>query len=184
MPSSQNDCRDKMIMKSSTSKNVSLYGLLTVAALLFGYVEYLVPLNFNAPGIKLGISNGVILFLIINKKYKAAILINIARILLSALLFVGPFSLLFSLIAGVVSTGIMIILNCFKGFGIVGISALGGTVHNLVQLLVAYFTVGAGVIFYLPFLLFAGILAGIIVGFLVWIMVNKFSKNKTSEGRE
>ena len=163
-------------MKTTVAKKVSLYGLLTAAALLFGYVEYLVPLNFIAPGIKLGISNAVVLLLIINKKYKAAILINIVRILLSALLFASLFSILFSLTAGLVSSLVMIGVNRIKGFGIVGISALGGVTHNLVQLFVAYFVVGAGVFFYLPFLLLAGILAGIAVGFLVWIIINKTSK--------
>ena len=148
----------------------------TAAALLFGYVEYLVPLNFIAPGIKLGISNGIVLFLIIKSKYKAAIIIDIARILLSGFLFATPFSLIFSLTAGVISTVAMILLNQFKGFGVVGISVLGGTVHNIVQICVAYFTVGGGVVFYLPFLLFAGILAGMAVGFLVWIMLNKTNK--------
>ena len=163
-------------MKTMVAKKVSLYGFLTAAALLFGYVEYLVPLNFIAPGIKLGISNGIVLFLIIKSKYKAAIIINIARILLSGFLFATPFSLIFSLTAGVISTVAMILLNQFKGFGVVGISVLGGIVHNIVQICVAYFTVGRGVVFYLPFLLFAGILAGMAVGFLVWIMLNKTNK--------
>ena len=121
-------------MKTTVAKKVSLYGFLTAAALLFGYVEYLLPLNFIAPGIKLGISNGVVLFLIINKKYKAALLINTARILLSGFLFATPFSLIFSLTAGIVSTFIMILLNQFKGIGIIGISGVGGTVHNIVQI--------------------------------------------------
>ena len=154
-------------MKMLVSKKVSLYGFLTAAALLFGYVEYLVPLNFIAPGVKLGISNGVILMLILSNKLKAAMMINIARILLSGLLFASPFSLIFSLSAGVISTLIMIILSRFKAFGIIGISALGGIIHNIVQVLVAKFTVGNGVLFYLPYLLLAGALAGIAVGLLV-----------------
>lgn len=163
-------------MKTMVAKKVSLYGFLTAAALLFGYVEYLVPLNFIAPGIKLGISNGIVLFLIIKSKYKAAILINIARILLSGFLFATPFSLIFSLTAGVISTFAMILFIRFKGFGVVGISVLGGTVHNIVQICVAYLTVGRGVVFYLPFLLISGIIAGMAVGFLVWIMLNKTNK--------
>ncbi len=160
-------------MKTTVAKKVSLYGFLTGAALLFGYVEYLVPLNFIAPGVKLGISNIIVLIFIIINKYKEAVFINIARILLSALLFATPFSLVFSLSAGIVSTIVMIILSRFKQFGVIGISAMGGTIHNGVQLCVAYFTVGEGVMFYLPFLIFAGIVAGIAVGFLAWILLKK-----------
>ncbi len=169
-------------MKTMVAKKVSLYGFLTAAALLFGYVEYLVPLNFIAPGIKLGIANSVVLFLIIKSKFKSAIMINIARILLSGFLFATPFSLIFSLIAGVISTVAMILLNRFKGFGIIGISVTGGTVHNIVQICVAYFTVGKSVMFYLPFLLIAGILAGFFVGIFVWILLNKIKTDKLFEG--
>ena len=168
-------------MKMLVSKKVSLYGFLTAAALLFGYVEYLVPLNFIAPGIKLGISNGVILLLILNNKPKAALMINIARILLSGLLFASPFSLIFSLSAGLISTLVMIVLSKFKSFGIIGISALGGIIHNIVQILVAKFTVGNGVFFYLPYLLLAGTLAGVVVGLLVSIILKKISRKNILE---
>ena len=171
-----------MIMKTTVAKKVSLYGFLTTAALLFGYIEYLVPLNFIAPGIKLGISNGIILLLIVIKQYKSALLINIARILLSGFLFATPFSLLFALSAGIISTVVMILLNNFNKIGFVGISTAGGVVHNIIQICVAYFTVGKGVVFYLPFLILAGALAGIAVGFLVWVISNKISKNKLFEG--
>ena len=163
-------------MKSLNSKKVCLYGLLTAAALLFGYVEYLVPLNFIAPGIKLGISNGVVLLLILNNNYKSAFLVNICRIVLSAFLFATPFSLVFSLTAGIISTLVMILLNRFKGFGVVGISAVGGAVHNLVQIIVARLTVGKGVFFYMPYLLLAGVLTGAAVGVLVWLMLKKATK--------
>ena len=171
-----------MIMKTTVAKKVSLYGFFTAAALLFGYVEYLVLLNFIAPGIKLGISNGIVLFLIIKRQYKSALIINVARILLSGFLFATPFSLLFSLTAGIISTGVMILLNNFNKIGFVGLSAVGGVVHNIIQICVAYFTVGKGVVFYLPFLILAGALAGIAVGFLVWIISSKISKNKLFEG--
>lgn len=167
-----------MIMKTTVAKKVSLYGFLTAAALLFGFVEYLVPLNFIAPGIKLGISNAVILILIVNKKYKSALIINVARILLSGFLFATPFSLLFSLTAGIISTVIMILLNNSKLIGFVGLSAVGGVVHNFIQIIIAVLTVGKGVVFYLPFLILAGVLAGSIVGILVWILSNKIGKNK------
>lgn len=162
-----------MKTKLTVAKKTSLYGFLTAAALLFGYVEYLVPLNFIAPGVKLGVSNAIILLLIINSKYKSAILINVARILLSGFLFATPFSLIFSLSAGVVSTLAMVGFSRLKKIGIVGISVVGGTVHNAVQILVAYFTVGSGVVFYLPFLILMGVTAGVLVGILVWLLSKK-----------
>ena len=75
----------------------------------------------------------------------------------------------------------MILLNNFKRIGFVGISAISGAVHNSIQVIIAILTVGKGVVFYLPFLILAGTLAGIAVGFLVWIILNKINKNKLFE---
>jgi heptaprenyl diphosphate synthase len=163
-------------MKKYNSKKIAFWGLLTAAALLFGYVEYLVPLNFIAPGIKLGFANVVFLLLLLNKKTTAAFFVNLIRITLSALLFASPFSLLFSLTAGIVSMLFMTLVCRLKIVGIVGISVLGATVHNLTQLCVANFTVGQGVWFYLPFLLIAGTIAGIVVGILAYLISSKVSK--------
>ncbi len=160
-----------MKRKSLSAKQVSLYGFLTAAALLFGYVEYLVPLNFIAPGVKLGIANGVVLLLILQGKLKAALLINIVRIVLSALLYASPFSLLFSFTAGVISTFLMILFSSFKGIGIVGLSVMGSVIHNLIQLCIATLTVGDGVWFYAPFLLISGLVAGTCVAFLTWLVM-------------
>ena len=164
-------------MAENHSKKIALYGMLTAAALVFGYVEYLVPLNFIAPGIKLGIANGVVLLLVLKGKFKEGICINIARIVLSAFLFSTPFSLVFSLTAGIISTAVMCFISRFKKVGVIGISVLGGAVHNLTQLCVAHFTVGKGVWFYLPLLLIAGLIAGCAVGILVWIILERFEKN-------
>ena len=156
-----------------TSKKISLYGLLTALALIFGYVEFLLPLNFIAPGVKLGVANAVFLILLLKGKIKAAVIINISRIVLSALLFATPFSLVFSLTAGVVSMLFMIFAARLKKVGAVGISVVGGTLHNLTQLIVANLTVGQAVWFYMPFLLVAGLIAGTAVGFISWLVCKK-----------
>ena len=178
-------------MEHISSKKIAIYGLLTAAAIIFGYVEFLLPLSFIAPGVKLGLANLICLYLVCLKKdillldepfsaldYQSRLAIsddiyNILKILLSALLFATPFSLLFSLTAGCVSLIAMIFACKIKAFGIVGISVIGGAIHNIVQLLVAGVTVGKGVWFYLPFLLLAGTVAGLLIGVLCWLFINK-----------
>lgn len=160
-------------MEHISSKKIAIYGLLTAAAIIFGYVEFLLPLSFIAPGVKLGLANLICLYLVCLKKPVLAFCVNIVRILLSALLFATPFSLLFSLTAGCVSLIAMIFACKIKAFGIVGISVIGGAIHNIVQLLVAGVTVGKGVWFYLPFLLLAGTVAGLLIGVLCWLFINK-----------
>lgn len=165
-------------MKKISAKKISVYSLLTAAALLFGYVEYLVPLNFIAPGVKIGVANAVVLLLILRGEPTAAFFVNVVRIILSALLFATPFSLLFSLTAGIISTFVMVVAGRIKWFGVIGVSIFGSIIHNLTQLSVAHFTVGDGVWFYTPFLLIAGMLAGFAVGFLVWMILKRFDKQK------
>ena len=165
-------------MKKIKTKTISLYGFLTAAALLFGYVEYLVPLNFIAPGVKLGFANGVFLLLLFLKKYKAAFLVNIVRILLSALLFASPFSLVFSITAGLFSMFAMLLTVRCPKIGFVGVSVIGATVHNITQLCVATVTVGHGVWYYLPFLVFAGVIAGVFIGVLTYLIFIRISKTK------
>lgn len=163
-------------MKKLDTKKISLYGFLTAAALLFGYVEYMVPLNFIAPGVKLGFANGVFLILLFSKKIKVAFFVNLVRILLSAFLFATPFSLLFSLTAGIVSMLVMLIVSRCKNVGFIGVSVLGAVVHNFTQLCVAFATVGQGVWYYLPFLFFAGIVAGVVVGVLTYLIFVRIQK--------
>ena len=160
-------------MKNISAKRITIYGLLTAVAMIFGYVEFLLPLSFIAPGVKLGLANLICLYLICVDKSCLAMGVNVVRILLSALLFATPFSLLFSLTAGVLSVISMLFAKKIKFLGVVGISVIGSAVHNIVQLIVANFTVGQGVWFYLPFLLTAGTVAGAFIGLLCFAMLSK-----------
>ena len=155
------------------AKKVALYGILTSLALIFGYIESLFSLSFIAPGIKLGIANSVALLLLCFKDFKGALLVNITRILLSALLFSSPFSLFFSLTAGIISVVIMKPLSGIKSVSVVGFSIAGATVHNLVQLTVASIIFGRAVWYYLPFLLVSALISGGIIGALSLIIFKR-----------
>ena len=155
------------------AKKVALYGILTGLALIFGYIESLFSLSFIAPGIKLGIANSVALLLLCFKDFKGALLVNITRILLSALLFSTPFSLVFSLTAGIISVVIMKLLSGIKSVSVVGFSIAGAAVHNLVQLTVASIIFGRAVWYYLPFLLVSALISGGIIGALSLIIFKR-----------
>ena len=159
------------------AKKIALYGILTSLALIFGYIESLFSLSFIAPGIKLGLANSVALILLCFKDFKGAVLVNITRILLSALLFSSPFSLIFSLTAGILSVVIMRLLSGIKGVSVIGFSISGAAVHNLVQLTVASLLFGRAVWYYLPFLLVSALLSGGIIGILSSIIFKKIKTN-------
>ena len=155
------------------SKKVTLYGVLAAVGLVFSYVETLLPLSFIAPGVKIGLANGVALLLILKKDIKGAFLVNIIRILLLNLLFVHPFALIYSLSAGVISILIMWLVAKTEIFSAVGFSIIGALTHNLVQFAVALILLGGGVWFYLPVLIFSAIISGGIIGFLAKILDKK-----------
>lgn len=159
------------------AKKIALYGILTSLALIFGYIESLFSLSFIAPGIKLGLANSVALILLCYGDFRGAMLVNITRILLSALLFSSPFSLVFSLTAGILSLVIMRLLSGIKGVSVVGFSISGAAVHNLVQLTVASLLFGRAVWYYLPFLLVSALLSGGIIGILSSIIFKKIKTN-------
>ena len=50
-----------MQFRNSTSYKVALAAILAALALIFSYIEAILPLNTGIPGVKLGIANLVIL---------------------------------------------------------------------------------------------------------------------------
>ena len=159
------------------AKKIALYGILTSLALIFGYIESLFSLSFIAPGVKLGLANSVALLLLCFKDFKGALLVNITRILLSALLFSSPFSLVFSFTACIISVMLMQLLSGIKSVSVIGFSGSGAAVHNLVQLTVASLLFGRAVWWYLPFLLASAVIGGGIIGALSSIIFKKLKTN-------
>ncbi len=159
------------------AKKVSFYALFTALALIFSFVESLYSLNFIAPGIKLGLANCIALFFVFRGDFKGAFLVNVARILLSTLLFSTPSALLFSLTAGLISLLVSCLFKGLKVFSSVGIGVMGAVTHNLVQLAVAaLLTNTAGVLFYTAPLILSGIVCGILTGISAGIIEKKVKK--------
>lgn len=159
------------------SKRVSLYGIFCAAAIVFGYIETLLPTDFIAPGIKPGLANSAALMLLLYGDFKGALLVNIARICLSAMLFGTPMSLLFSLTAGIASLIAMRLLKNVKCITAIGFSVAGAAMHNTVQSAVAAFIYGAGIWYYYPVLLLIGTVSGTVIGIICLAVFKKIETN-------
>lgn len=147
------------------AKKIAYCSLLTALALIFGFLEHLVSLDFIAPGVKLGLANSIVLILIVLKQYKAAIAVNITRILLSTLLFSGPIAALFAISGAAFSMLVSVLLLKTKCFSVIGISISGAVCHNLGQILVACFVMGtSSVLYYIPILSLCGAISGLLTG--------------------
>ena len=144
---------------------VAYFGVFTALALIFSYVETLIPFQIGIPGVKLGLANLVIVVALYKLSLKETYLLSIVRVLLSGFLFGNYFSIIYSLAGGLLSLKVMAALKRFGGFSVMGVSLAGGVFHNIGQLLIAMAVVETySVMYYLPVLLVAGMITGFVIG--------------------
>ena len=97
---------------------------------------------------------------------KEAVAVSILRIILTGFLFGNMFAILYSLAGGLLSFLVMLLLERI-GLHMVFVSVAGGISHNIGQLFVAALVVdNYNILFYIPVLLIAGILTGLLIGIL------------------
>lgn len=150
-------------------RNVKLvYMAISVSvAMILSYIESLVPLNIGIPGAKLGLANAAVSAVLYILGGKEAVCVSLVRVVLSSVLFGNAFSLLYSVAGAVLSLLGMLLLKKTNKFSVVGVSALGGVLHNVGQLTVAVLvTETAGLMYYAPLLIAAGVIAGVCMGAL------------------
>lgn len=144
---------------------VAYFGVFTALALIFSYVESLIPIQLGIPGVKLGLANLIIVIALYKMRLSEVFLLSIVRILLSGFLFGNYFSILYSLAGGLMSLAVMALLKKTGDFSVMGISMAGGVFHNVGQLVVAMMVVETfSVGYYLPVLLVAGLVTGFLIG--------------------
>ena len=162
---------------SRKTRRLASCAMLTSLALIFSYIEFLIPFNFGAPGVKLGLANIVVVICIYKMPAKYGLVINIARICLAALLFGSMFSAAYALAGGLVSLGIMLLLKKTDLFSIIGVSMAGGASHNIAQMLTAMLLMETkGILAYGPVLLLSGMATGIINGLITALVLKAIGK--------
>lgn len=166
------------INRSSRTKALALSAMFACLALIFSYVEAMIPFSVGIPGVKLGLANLVIIIALYEMNFRYALVINLIRILISGLLFSGMFGALYSLAGGLLSLAVMWALKKTNLFSMVGVSMAGGVAHNMGQLLVAAAVVSNLRMFlYFPILMFSGLITGILMGISAYIIDEKVPKN-------
>jgi len=144
---------------------VAYFGVFTALALIFSYVETLIPIQFGIPGVKLGLANLIIVIALYRMKLSEAYLLSIVRVLLAGFIFGNYFSIIYSLAGGILSLTVMALLRKKGGFSVIGVSIAGGVFHNIGQLIVASVIVETfSVMYYVPVLLIAGLVTGLLIG--------------------
>ena len=131
-------------------KSIALLGICAAIAMVLSYIESLIPLSFAVPGIKLGLANIAVIFALYKLGAGAAL-----------------------------SLTAMILLKRWDRFSTVGVSVIGGILHNTSQILVAMLIMEtAQIVYYLPILCVSGIAAGVAVGIVSAILVKRVPVSK------
>jgi len=155
-------------------KNITMCGVLTTLAMIFGYIDSLISMPVPVPGIKLGISNIAVITVLYVVGIKEAVFVNILRIVLTSILFGNFTSFIFSISGGILSILIMIILKKIDIFSTVGVSVSGGVMHNIGQIIAAIIVMGSpAILYYLPILLITGVITGVIIGIAAAMVIER-----------
>lgn len=167
----------------SVTKNVALTGLCTAVALVLSYVELLLPPIFVAvPGIKLGLPNILIIFMLYRFGLRRAAAVSLVRIALVALLFGNTMTLAYSFAGAVLSLAVMALLKRLHFLSTIGVSVAGGVSHNIGQILVAMLLLGTAELgYYLIVLAVTGTIAGILIGLCGVILIRRADLKFLSE---
>lgn len=157
--------------------DTALYALLIALALAFSFLETLIPPIFiSLPGIKLGLSNIVILYALYTLSFSSASVILFCKCTLSSLFGGGLVAFAFSLCGGFLALVTMYLIKRSRFFSIFGVSLGGAAAHGIGQIAVSAFLFKSfSAIYYLPFLLFAGLFTGILTAVTASILISRIN---------
>ena len=162
-----------------TVRKLTHMAVLTAVALTIFVLEaQLPPLVPMIPGVKLGLANVVTVYAIFALGSGPAAMILLARVVLGSLFAGQLISLAYSLAGGLLSLAAMLVLRQVLTLRQIWVaSVLGGIFHNIGQILIAMLlTATPRLIYYLPVLIAAGMLAGLFTGLCAQFLLQHMKK--------
>ena len=160
-------------MRNNTRKLTQL--ALTVAlAMMLSFIESRIPAFVAIPGVKIGLANIAVIFTLYKFGFKEAITVSLIRVILVSTLFGSPISLIYSVSGAILSFASMLLLKAITPLREVAVSVAGGVMHNVGQIIAASIMLDTNVvIYYLPFLILSGTIAGIAVGIAAALLIKR-----------
>lgn len=161
-------------------QGVTLVGIFAALAIILSFLETLLPpITAYAPGIKIGLPNVIIIFLLYRYGFKISALVSFIRLIVSSLLFGTPVSFIYSLAGAVLSLLVMALIKRFKLFSTPVTSVIGALCHNIAQICVAAFLLSSHhLIYYLPVLSLSALISGLLVGLAAALLIKNTKKIK------
>ena len=162
------------------ARRIAICGMLLSLMLVLGFVESQLPVAAGIPGVKLGLSNGVLIFAVYMLNVPTAYLLMGLKVLLSGMLFGSPSAMMYAFAGGLLSLTVMVLLSRVKGLSPVVISMVGGLCHNVGQVALAMVILGTPkLVYYMAILMVVGMITGLATGLAANGIINRFRKEKT-----
>jgi heptaprenyl diphosphate synthase len=161
------------------TKKVAFLGMCIALSMILSFVESQIPPLMAVPGVKVGLPNIVMVFMLYKIGAKETAIVSILRVILVGILFGTPLSMIYSLVGAALSLIGMIILKKTNLFAPVTVSVVGGILHNVGQIATACFVMEtAEIAYYLPVLFISGTIAGILIGLTAAMILKRLDKMK------
>lgn len=160
------------------TKKVALLGISVALAMILSYIESQIPAI--VPGVKIGLANIAIVFILYRIGWREAITVSVIRVLLMSFLFGNGIQVfIFSIAGAVLSLAGMILLAMITGLSPIVVSVVGGILHNVGQTIVACIMLSTKeYVLILPILLISGIVSGAVIGIIAGMLVERSIKWK------
>lgn len=150
-----------------------LLAILASGAMVLSYLEMLLPpLVAGVPGIKMGLANLIVVFVLYRMGGGDAVAVSLLRLCGVALLFGTPVTFLYSLAGALLSLTGMLLLRRMRIFSPLGVSIAGGVLHNAGQVLLAAVLLRTPQLgYYMVLLSVSGTLAGALIGLAAGLLL-------------
>lgn len=159
------------------TRRIAVCGMLLALMLVLGFVESQLPVAASVPGIKLGLSNGVLIFAVYMLNVPTGFLLMGLKVLLSGLMFGSPSAMMYAFAGGLLSMIVMSLLSRMKGLSPVVVSMAGGVSHNVGQVAMAMMILQTPqLLYYMAVLMVAGLVTGMATGFAATGIIRRFQK--------
>lgn len=154
------------------TRKITVLAMAIALAMILSYVESLIP-SLGIPGVKMGLANIVVVFCLYRLGWKEAAGVSLLRVFLVSVLFGHAASLMYSAAGAALSLLGMIALKATDRLSYITVSVIGGVLHNVGQILVAWALMGPNVVYYLPVLIVSGTVSGVLIGILAGLIVKR-----------
>lgn len=161
-----------------STRQMALCSMLLTLMLVLSWEESLFPPLMGIPGIKLGLSNGVLIFAVYMLSLPTAWVLMLLKVLLSALFLGSVAALPYALAGGVLSLLFMSLLSRVRWIHPITVSIVGGIMHNAGQILMAMIVLHTmQLMYYMAVLMLSGILFGALTGISATLVMKHLKKS-------